>query len=154
RPCCTPLVVRRTSTVSARASGISITAPADGATVSGRVRVRVTASDNVGVVGVQFQLDGAALGTKMQIPPFPDSGTHGIRLTAFHTLTAVARDAAGNQTTSTPVTVIVSNSTTVDTTPPTGTIIAPSDNAILSGAIDITVAASDNVGVAGVQVEP
>src|SRR5205807_7642570 len=34
---------------------VSITAPAPGATVSGRATVTASATDNVGVVGVQFQ---------------------------------------------------------------------------------------------------
>ena len=41
-----------------------MTAPAAGATVSGTVSVSATASDNVGVVGVQFLLDGANLGAE------------------------------------------------------------------------------------------
>ncbi|MGQ0593124.1 MAG: galactose oxidase-like domain-containing protein, partial [Gammaproteobacteria bacterium] len=41
---------------------VSMTAPANGATVSGTaVPVSATASDNVGVAGVQFKLDGANL---------------------------------------------------------------------------------------------
>src|SRR4029077_8459691 len=40
---------------------VSLNSPADGATVSGSVTVAATASDNVGVVGVQFKLDGANL---------------------------------------------------------------------------------------------
>ncbi len=37
----------------------TLTAPAAGATVSGTVTVSATASDNVGVAGVQFLLDGS-----------------------------------------------------------------------------------------------
>src|SRR6266571_3882927 len=37
---------------------VSITSPGNGQTISGTVTVSATASDNVGVVGVQFQLDG------------------------------------------------------------------------------------------------
>ncbi len=41
---------------------MSITAPASGATVSGAsVTVSANAADNVGVVGVQFKLDGGNL---------------------------------------------------------------------------------------------
>src|SRR5437867_8325988 len=38
---------------------VSITAPASGSTVSGTVTVSASASDNVGVAGVQFLVDGA-----------------------------------------------------------------------------------------------
>jgi hypothetical protein len=41
---------------------VSMTAPAGGATVTGTVTVSANATDNVGVTGVQFKLDGANLG--------------------------------------------------------------------------------------------
>src|SRR5207249_6818776 len=44
---------------------VAITDPIDGSTVSGTaVKVTATASDNVGVVGVQFKLDGVNLGAE------------------------------------------------------------------------------------------
>ena len=43
---------------------VSLTAPADGATVSGTVTLSATASDNVGVAGVQFLVDGTQLGAE------------------------------------------------------------------------------------------
>ncbi len=49
---------------------VSVTAPAAGSTVSGTVTVSATASDNVGVVGVQFLLDGVALGTEDATAPY------------------------------------------------------------------------------------
>ena len=49
---------------------VAITAPATGATVSGTsVSVSASASDNVGVVGVQFKLDGANLGAEDTTAP-------------------------------------------------------------------------------------
>ena len=52
---------------------VSITGPANGATVSGTVSVTANASDNVGVASVQFQLDGTNLGALIRLPltPFP-----------------------------------------------------------------------------------
>jgi hypothetical protein len=41
---------------------VTITAPANGSTVSRTITITANASDNVGVVGVQFLLDGANLG--------------------------------------------------------------------------------------------
>src|SRR5206468_3434769 len=64
-----------------------------------------------------------------------------------HTLTAVARDAAGNKTTSAPVTITVFN----DATAPTVSITSPASGATVSGTFTVTANASDNVGVAGVQ---
>ena len=43
---------------------LAITAPTGGASVSGTVTVAATASDNVGVAGVQFLLDNNALGCR------------------------------------------------------------------------------------------
>src|SRR5207248_10898297 len=43
---------------------VSLTAPANGATVSDAVTVSASASDNVGVAGVQFKLDGVDLGAE------------------------------------------------------------------------------------------
>src|SRR5262249_34748111 len=41
---------------------VSITAPAAGASVSGSITLSANATDNVGVAGVQFEIDGARLG--------------------------------------------------------------------------------------------
>src|SRR6266850_307509 len=49
---------------------VSVSAPANGATVSGTTTVSATASDNVGVAGVQFKLDGANLGAEDTTSPY------------------------------------------------------------------------------------
>ena len=48
---------------------VAMTAPAAGPTVFGNVTVSATASDNVGVAGVQFLLNGAALGAEERVGP-------------------------------------------------------------------------------------
>src|SRR5207249_362603 len=89
---------------------VAITAPASGATVFGTVvTVSATASDNVGVAGVQIKLDGANLGAELTTAPYTTSWDSTKTPDGAHTLTAVARDAAGNQTTSVGVPVTVSN---------------------------------------------
>jgi len=90
---------------------VSITAPAAGATITGAITVTATATDNVGVVGVQFKLDGANLGSQVTTTPYSVSWTTTSATNGSHTLTAVARDAAGNQTTSSGVSVTVGNGT-------------------------------------------
>ena len=90
---------------------VGITSPASGATVSGTVTVAATAGDNVGVAGVQFTLDGANLSTEDTSSPYSVSWNTTTAGSGGHTLTAVARDAAGNATTSSAVTVTVNNST-------------------------------------------
>src|SRR5207237_7758287 len=80
----------------------------DTATVSGSVIVLADASDNVGVVGVQFTLDGSDLGSERMTAPYRLSWDTTLMADGPHSLAAVVRDAAGNQTTLDPVTVVVS----------------------------------------------
>ena len=130
---------------------VSITSPANGATVQSTVTVTASASDNVGVAGVQFQLDGASLGGEDTAAPYSVSWNTTGAANGSHTLTAVARDAAGNRTTSAAVTVTVSNAPPPDTTPPSVGLTAPSNGATVSATVAVTANASDNVGVVGVQ---
>ncbi|PYR88816.1 MAG: hypothetical protein DMF84_26875 [Acidobacteria bacterium] len=48
---------------------VTLTTPADGATVTGTIPISATASDNVGVAGVQFRLDGLDLAVEVTVPP-------------------------------------------------------------------------------------
>ena len=88
---------------------VSIAAPSAGATVSGTITVSANASDNIGVASVQFQLDGANLGALDTTSPYSISWDTTTATNASHTLTAIAKDAAGNTTTSAAVAVTVSN---------------------------------------------
>jgi hypothetical protein len=90
---------------------VSLTAPTNGATVLGTVTVSANASDNVGVVGVQFRLDGVNLGAEDTSSPYSIAWDTTAVANGSHSLTAVARDAAGNTRTSDAVTVTVDNST-------------------------------------------
>ena len=131
---------------------VSMTAPANGATVSSTISITANASDNVGVASVQFQLDGANFGSLDTASPYSVSWNTATSSNGSHTLRAIAKDAAGNSTTSATVTVTVSNSNP-DTTPPTVSITAPANGATVSGTISVTANASDNVGVASVQFQ-
>jgi len=89
---------------------VSITAPSNGATVSGAlVSVTANASDNVGVVGVQFKLDGVNIGAEDTVAPYAITWNTTSVANGAHALTAVARDAATNTTTSAAVNVTVDN---------------------------------------------
>jgi hypothetical protein len=123
---------------------VSMTAPGSGVTVSGTaVMVSASASDNVGVVRVQFRLDGANLGAPVTTPPYAISWNSTTAANGSHTLTAQALDAAGNMGASAARTVTVSN----DTTPPTVAISSPTPGQTVSGVVTITASASDSVGV-------
>jgi hypothetical protein len=80
---------------------VTFTSPANGAVVTGTVVLAVNATDNVGVVGVQFFVDGVAQGAEDKAAPFTRNWNTGTKAANLgpHTLTAVARDAAGNTTT-------------------------------------------------------
>jgi hypothetical protein len=88
---------------------VSITAPATGDTVSGSTTVTATASDDVTVAGVQFMLDGSALGSEVTTAPFSVPWNTAGVANGSHTLRAVAHDAAGNTAVSSDVTVTVAN---------------------------------------------
>jgi hypothetical protein len=130
---------------------VAITAPNGGASVSATVLVSADASDDVGVVGVQFLLDGVNLQAEDTIAPYSVNWNTTASTNGSHTLTAVARDAAGNSKTSAAVTVTVNNGAPPDTTPPSVVITAPSGAAPLAGTVLVSADASDNVAVAGVQ---
>ncbi|MEY2571560.1 MAG: hypothetical protein QOE63_1910, partial [Acidimicrobiaceae bacterium] len=94
---------------------VALSAPAAGATVSGTTKVTATASDDVGVQSVQFKLGAQDLGAADTTSPYSyDWDTKGVA-NGTYTLTAIARDAAGNAKTSTAVQVTVANSTPVPT---------------------------------------
>lgn len=88
---------------------VTMMAPSSGATVSGTITLSATATDNVGIAGVQFKLDGTNLGTEVLAAPYALPWTTTTVPNGTHTLTAVARDAAGNIATSAGVNVNVAN---------------------------------------------
>src|SRR2546425_254797 len=129
------------------APSVSITAPTAASTVAGTITVSESATDNVAVAGVQLRVDGANLGAEDTASPYSVSWNTTTAANGSHILTAVARDAAGNVTTSAGVTVTVAN----DTTPPSASITAPAGGASVSATATVTASATDHVGVVGVQ---
>jgi chitodextrinase len=120
-------------------------------TVKGGVTVSASASDNVGVAGVQFKLNGSNLGSEIILPPYSFTWNTQTSLNGTYTLSAVARDLAGNIQTSNPLTVTVLNILP--------DLIAPSTPANLvvsllppTGASLAWTPSGDNVGVLGYKV--
>jgi subtilisin family serine protease len=124
---------------------VSLTNPAAGTTVIGMVTLNATATDDHGVFGVQFKVDGALLGSEDGAEPFEAAWDTLTASNGTHTLTAVARDAAGKETTAS-VIVTVAN----DRTAPTVALTAPVGDG-LGGIVSIGATATDDVGVVGVQ---
>jgi hypothetical protein len=116
---------------------VSLTAPANGSTVSGTITLSASATDNVGVAKVEFYCDGALLGTSVAAPFNMAQDT--TRLSnGSHSMTAKAYDGAGNASTSTGTSVNVSNSAL----PLTGTCIwARHFGGVIVGADGATTAA-------------
>ncbi len=92
---------------------VSVFTPAANATLTGLITLTATAVDDRELAEVRFQLDGQDLGaatttdltpTKYTLPWDSRGGANGA-----HTLTATARDATGNATTSAGITVTISN---------------------------------------------
>ena len=96
---------------------VSITAPLNQSTVSGIVTVTANATDNASVIDVQFQLDGNNLGSPVigSGPSYSYSWNtaalfNGAQLVnGPHVLAAIATDASGKTTVSSPVTVILNS---------------------------------------------
>jgi chitinase len=87
---------------------VSISSPANNATVSGTISVSAAASDNVGVVKVEFYLDNVLQATDASSPYIWNWNT-ATSSYGSHTLIATAYDAAGNVGTSPAVVVTVFN---------------------------------------------
>jgi len=90
-------------------AGVSITAPAASATVSGIVTVSASAVDSVGVKSVQFELDGKTLGTPVTASPYQTAWNTATTTFGVHSLSAIETNTAGKTTTSAAVSVTVNN---------------------------------------------
>lgn len=91
------------------APSVSVVNPAEGTTVSGTVTITATASDDVGVAGVQFLVGGQPIGTEDTSAPYLVTWNTAAIANATYTVSARARDASGNSSTAS-VNVTVSNS--------------------------------------------
>jgi len=90
---------------------VSIVSPGAAATVSGTITVTASASDDTGLAGVQFRVDGANLGAEVAGPGpnYSISLNTATLSNGQHTLSATARDTSGNTGNSLGVMVTVSN---------------------------------------------
>lgn len=131
---------------------VNLTSPNNGDKVSGVINLHAQATDNVGVVGVQFKLDtdNNNAGSEIQNQPYKTTLDTGPLTAGDHNIYAVARDAAGNTKTSDKVKVTVKAS--ADKSDPTITNISPADKSFFKGgSLTLKADVTDNVKVAGVQ---
>ena len=146
----TPIAVTVANFVDTTAPTVSVTAPADGATVNGQTQLEAAASDDVGVTSVRFLVDGESVGTDASAPYTATWDTTTVS-NASHTITATAVDAANNTGSATAVHVTVDNPT--DTTPPSppGSLTATATN---STKVTLSwTASTDSSGIASYEVQ-
>jgi hypothetical protein len=98
-----------TSTLDVTPPSITLTSPINGSTLSGEVTINATATDNSGVAGVQFQLNGNNLGAEDTTSPFSISWDSTGVVPGPYAIAAIARDAAGNTSSSVPVNISISS---------------------------------------------
>ncbi|HEY3938290.1 MAG TPA: Ig-like domain-containing protein, partial [Bryobacteraceae bacterium] len=128
--------------VTVPAPTVSITGPAGGTSQSGSVTVTATAAATspATLASVQFQVDGANLGTAQGgSGPYSVSWNTAAGTNGSHTLTAIATDSLGQHTTSAGVTVTVSNA---GPPAPTVSITSPTTGATVSAAVTLSATAS------------
>jgi Bacterial Ig domain len=124
---------------------VTVTAPSEGATVSGIVTVEASASDDVGVTQVAFSVDGSSIGTDTNgVDGWSASWDTRTALDGAHTITATATDTKGQ-------TQKDSNAVSADNTPPLVAVSSPLAGATVSGTIPVETTASDNQAVASVR---
>ncbi|MFA5157725.1 MAG: Ig-like domain-containing protein [Patescibacteria group bacterium] len=130
---------------------VSMTAPANGATVSDTITLSANASDDNGVARVAFFIDSTLISEDSSAPYSASLNTLSYGNGAY-TLKARAYDTVG-QTAENAVSVTISN-TSSDAENPTITITAPVGNPYnwVEGNLTITASATDNVAVQKIEL--
>lgn len=125
---------------------VTVTAPADGASVAETVSIAASAADETQLGRVDFYL-GTTLLSSDTSAPYSASFNSRDFANGAHTITARAVDLGCNETSS-PVSITIDNY--VDVTPPSVSITSPAEGATVSGEVVIQASASDDVSVARV----
>ncbi len=112
---------------------------------SGTITLSASASDNVGVIRVDFYVDNVLKGSKTSAP-YSITLNSTTLSNASHSYVAKAYDASNNVGSSTAVNFTINNPVS-DTTAPTVSVTTPGS----SGMITLSASASDNVGVSLVE---
>ena len=115
---------------------VMITEPGDNSTVSGIVPIKANATDNVGVVKVEFYVDDSKIGEDTSSPYVCNWDTSSLQYNSTHIIQAKAYDNAGNVGESPIITVKIG-----DTQTPEVTITSPASSVVPGSAI-ITIKAS------------
>ena len=130
---------------------VSITSPSNGSSVTGSISITVNATDNNKVTSVSLSIDGGATISSSSTAPFTNTWNSGSVANGTHTLKVTASDASGNKATSS-IDVNVNNAAPGDVTLPTVNFISPTDQSSLTGTVNVSINAADNVGVSSVSI--
>jgi hypothetical protein len=128
---------------------VTITAPTNGASVAGPILVAASVTDNVGVARVDFFLDFTATLASDTSAPWELTWDSATVTPGAHSIAVRAYDLEGNISTLPSV-----DFTVLDTTPPSVAITSPANGSTVgkNTTITISASASDNVGVARVEI--
>ena len=92
-----PVTINPAGGPDVQAPVVTLIAPANFASgLTGTLNLEATATDNVGVAGVEFQVDGVIVGTEDTAAPYQTSVNTAAYAAGQHLVRARARDAAGN----------------------------------------------------------
>jgi len=127
---------------------VALTAPTPGTVLTGTVTVSAVASDDFGVMAVEFYDGETLIGTDNAEPFGMMWNTRSVP-NGSHTLTARARDVAGHVVASLPVTVTTDN----DFAPPVVSLTgpAPDTRVAVNQTVRVSADATDNLGVTRVE---
>ncbi|HVG58850.1 MAG TPA: Ig-like domain-containing protein, partial [Hyalangium sp.] len=122
---------------------VAVTAPAEGATLAGTVTLSAVASDErANISKVEFYVGTTRVAT-VTAAPYTYSYNTRLQANGAKVITAKAFDTWNNVSTSAAVNVTFDN----DLTAPTSSVISPASGSTVSGTVQVTCAASDNLGV-------
>jgi subtilisin family serine protease len=127
---------------------VSMLSPGSGSSLSGVVIVEASANDNIGVASVTLSLDGTVVGNYSE-GPFSLAWDTLTSTNGTHTLSAIATDFAGNSG-GAAINVTVSN--VAGAKPPQISITSPTENARVSGSVNVYVNATDDLLVKKVEL--
>ncbi len=125
---------------------VNVTAPAAGAQLSGVASITANASDDHGVTKVEYYSGTTKLGEDTAAP-YNFSWDTTTAANGSSSITAKAYDTAAQSTTSAAINVTITNTPSTDTIPPITSITAPDSGATVTGTVNISANASDNVAV-------
>lgn len=136
------------------APAVNFTSPANGEVVDSKVLVTIAASDDVAVASVDLYANGRLIGTET-VAPYEFLWDTALEQEGSVRLRAEARDAAGNLGIH-EIDVTVQRPTPepppADEVPPIATITSPADGTQVSGTTRLAAQATDNVGVARIEI--